>query len=161
MSLPESHIEDSNKLDADAKIDLFQIHLTGSNTKVYLKADNNVTWQGNTYEGTGIKLEGVAKYSDDEVSRPKLTLFNPNGVYSSLVDQGLLDNALVIRHRVLKEHLEANQNISMRQQWRISRVSSMKKFYIIFELRDLMDGQSFLTPGRMFIGPEFTHVSLN
>lgn len=161
MTLPESHIEDSFKLEADGKVDLFQIHLAGSNSKVYLKLDNTVTWQGKTYEGTGVKLEGVAKYSDDEVSRPKLTLFNPNGVYSYLVDQGLLDNALIVRYRLLKEHLDANQNIFMRQQWRVSRISSMKSFYIVLELRDLMDGQSFLTPGRMFLPPEFSKVSLN
>lgn len=161
MDLPESHIEDSFKLEADGKVDLFQIHLAGSNAKLYLKLNNSVTWQGNTYEGTGIKLEGVAKYSDDQVARPKLTLFNPNGVYNSFVDQGFLDNGLIIRYRILKEHLDANLNIFMRQQWRISRVANLKSYYIVLELRDLMDGQAFQCPGRMFIPPEFSKVSLS
>jgi phage-related protein len=158
--VPESHVEDAQKLEADAYVDLFQITLSDKSTKIYLKADNDVTWQGDLYEGTGIQLTGVASYSDGETSRPKLTIYNPEGVYSYIVDQGLLDNANIVRIRVLKEHLDADQPIDRRQQWRVSRVANLRKNAIALELRDMLDGQFFLTPGRMFIPPEFPQVSL-
>jgi len=159
-SNPEEHIVDSKKLDADAYVDLFQITLNDKSTSVYLKDNNDVTWQGNLYEGTGIKIEGVATYSDDQTSRPTLSLYNPAGVYSSLVDKGLLDNATIVRTRVLKQHIDNDQPISRSQQWRVSRVASLRSNFISLELRDMLDGQFFLTPGRMFIPPEFPQVSL-
>lgn len=160
VAAPLEHIEDSKNLDMEPYVDLFQIVLADRSSKVYMKANNTVTWQGDIYEGTGIKIEGVANYSDEEVSRPRLTLYNPDGVYSYLVDQGLLDNAAVIRTRVLKQHIDSDQPIYQRQQWRVSRVASVRKNMLSLELRDLLDGQYFLTPGRMFIPPEFPQVSL-
>ena len=157
---PDSHLEDSNKLDADAYIELFKIILSDNSSIVYLKDSNDASWQGNTYEGTGIKLTGVGTYSDDETARPQLTLFNPKGVYSSLVDEGLLDNATVIRTRILKKHLEEDENISRSQQWRVNRVATLTKHSMSLELRDMLDGQYFLTPGRMYIPPEFPQVNL-
>lgn len=159
--IPQSHIEDSHKLDADAYIELFQIILSDKQSKLYLKLNKTGTWGGNTYEGTGIKMDGVAKYADDQVARPKVTIYNPEGVYSYLVDQGLLDGAIIVRYRVLKEDYEADRPIYRRQQWKVSRVASVKTGYIALELRDMMDGQNFLTPARMFIPPDFPTVSLN
>lgn len=158
--IPAEHMEDALKLDADAYIDLFQIVLSDRSTKIYLKANSNVDWQGNTYEGTAVQIEGIGSYADDEVARPKFTLFNPAGIYSYLVDQGALDNATIVRYRVLKEHIDSDLPIYRRQQWRMSRILSVKTNSISLELRDMMDGQNFYTPGRMFIPPYFPTVSL-
>lgn len=159
-SVPKVHVEDSKKLDADAYVDLFELHLSDGTTRVYLKMNKTTEWQGHTYEGTGIKIEGVGTYADDEVARPKLTIFNPEGVYSYLVDQGLLENARVVRIRVLKEHIEDDVPVFRKQQWYIKRVASVRRTFIGLELRDMIDGQNFLTPGRMFIPPDFPTVSL-
>jgi len=158
--VPIEHIQDSKELEADAYVDLFEIILSDKVTKIYLKKDKDVDWQGHTYEGTGIKIEGVGTYADDEVARPKLTLFNPEGVFSSIVNQGLLDNATVVRIRVLKQHIIDDVPVYRRSQWRVSRVGSMVKPTIGLELRDMLDGQNFQTPGRMFIPPDFPTVSL-
>lgn len=157
---PESHVEDSQKLEADAIVDLFEITLNDTVTKIYMKMNSTVDYQGKTYQGTLIKIDGVASYADDQVSRPKLSVWNPEGVFSSFIDQGLLDNGRVKRIRVLKEHLDNNVNISRTQQWRITRVASNVKPIIVLELRDMLDGQMFLTPARMFIPPTFPVVSL-
>lgn len=159
-SAPIEHIEDSKKLEAEGYVDLYQIILSDKATIIYIKDNNDVTWQGNLYEGTGVKLSGVASYSDDQTSRPQLSLFNPEGVYSSLIDEGLLDNATVIRTRVLQTHINSDEPISRSQQWRVSRIASLTKNTIALEMRDMMDGQFFLTPGRMFIPPDFPQVSL-
>lgn len=158
--IPVEHFEDALELDADGYVSLFEIHLSGSDTVLYLKQSKTRTWQGNTYEGTGIKIEGVGKYADDTVSRPKLTVFNPNGVFSSLVDQGYIDSATVVRYQVLAKHVETDQAIYRRNQWKVSRIIGIKVPFIMLELRTLTDGQIFLTPARMFIPPEFPAVSL-
>lgn len=160
VNVPLSHIQDSKKLEADAYMDLFEILLSDNSARIFLKMNKTMSWQGNVYEGTGIKIEGVATYADEQTSRPKLSIFNPEGVFSSLVDNGTLDNARIFRIRVLKEHLAADLPIYRRQQWRVRRVASLKTPYIILELRDMLDGQNFLTPGRMFLPPDFKAVSL-
>lgn len=158
--IPGQHIEDAQLLDADAYIDLFQITLSDRTTTLYFKMNTEATWQGNTYESNAIKIDGVGKYADDEVARPKLSLFNPEGVYSSLVDGGLLDAATIVRYRVLKYDVDNDRPIYRRQQWKVSRIASIVGNAIILELRDLMDGQIFSVPGRMFIPPEFPTVGI-
>ena len=158
--VPLDHVKDSKELNADAYIDLFEITLAGGTNKLYLKMNHTVEWQGNSYEGTGIKIEGVGTYADDEVARPKLTIFNPEGVFSYLVNEGLLENARVARIRVLKQHIEDDVPVYRRQQWYVKRVASLRRGFIGLELRDMLDGQNFLTPGRMFIPPDFPMVSL-
>lgn len=122
--------------------------------------NKEVDWQGNTYESTAIKIDGVGRYADDEVARPKLSLFNPEGVYSSLVDQGLLDAATVVRYRVLKYDVDNDRPVYRRQQWKVSRIATISSNAIVLELRDLMDGQIFSVPGRMFIPPDFPTVGI-
>lgn len=160
-SAPASHIKDSKELEGDAYVDLFEITLADKSTRLFFKKDKDGTYQGNTYEGTGIKLDGVAKYADDEVARPKLSLFNPDGVFSSLVDKHLLDSAQITRIRVLKDDFDNDRPVYRRQRWRVSRVATVKKGVIGLELRDMLDGQNFLTPGRMFIPPDFPAVSIS
>ena len=158
--IPAAHMEDAQKLNADAYVELFQIHLSDKQSKVYLKINKDQSWQGHDYEGTGIKLEGVGTYSSEEVARPKLSIINPEGIYSSLVNEGLLDNARIVRYRVLKDDVDNDRPIYRVQQWRVSRIVTLTKGAIVVELRDLMDGQNFKVPYRMFMPPEFATVSI-
>lgn len=161
LIVPAAQMEDATQLEADAYIHLFEITLVDNSAKLYLKMDNDVTWQGNFFQGTGIKVTGVAQYADDEVARPGLMLYNPERVFSSLVEQGLLEGASVIRYRILKQHLDADLPVYRRQKWKISRVASLRGDIITCEMRDMLDGQAFVVPGRMFIPPEFPTVSLS
>lgn len=158
--VPLTHMQEANKLDADGVVELFKVLLSDNMTSLYYKVDNDVTWQGQVYEGTAIKLDNVARYSGDERSRPSLKIVNPRGIYSKLIDQGLLDAAVVTRIRVLKQHIDADVGISIKQSWKVHRTVSLTNEYAVFELRDMMDGQFFQIPGRMFIPPEFGQVSL-
>lgn len=160
MTIPAEHIEDSLKLEADGYVSLYQIILPEGAGTLYLTHNHDKTWQGNSYEGTFINISGVASFADEEASRPSLTILNPMNIFHSLVNQGALDNAKVVRIRVLKEHYENNVNIFRKQQWRISRVASLVEPNIVVELRNMMDGQMFMTPARMYIPPEFPAVSL-
>lgn len=157
---PISHVQDAHKLDSDAYVELFEVILADNATKIYLKDKNTLTWQGKTYQGTALKLEGVAAYSDEQTARPKFSIANPKGAYSKLADDGALDNAIIMRRRVLKTHIDSDTPISRTQQWRVTRPASVNSNILVLELRDLMDGQHFTTPARMFIPPEFPQVSL-
>lgn len=158
--IPKTHLEDSSKLEADAYVEFFQILLSDKTTTLYVKINETVTWQNHEYQGTGIKMSGVSQFSDDESSRPTLMLFNPGKVYSALVDQGLLEGGMLTRYRVLKQHVESNAPIFTRQRWKISRVASLRGDTITCELRDMIDGQNFTVPARMYTPPEFPAVSI-
>jgi phage-related protein len=161
MSLPDSHIAENLKLEAEGYVDLFQL-LLHNGARLYLKAGNSVTWQGNTYEGTGIQITNVASYSSEQVSRPTLNLFNPNGVFSPYIRDGEMDKATCIRYRVLVNNVEADvatYSINSWTVWRPLEVNAVQG-KASFELRDQMDGFNYISPARMFISPDFKTVSL-
>ena len=158
---PPEQVEDAQLLDADGYIDLFMITLSDKVSTMYLKADNEVTWQGNTYEGTGIKLSNVGEYSDEESARPKLNLANPDGVFTFPISQGHLEGGTITRIRVLKHHLLNDINISTRRSWKVARVASVTRNAVGLELRGVLDGPYSQIPRRMYIPPEFPFVNLS
>jgi len=169
MTTPQTHLQDSQKLTADGLVDLFEITLDAwrndfdysNNTKVFIKANNTVIWQGNTYEGIGLRFSGAGNSADEQVSRPAFQVANPDGLFTSLVVNGRLEAALVTRKRVLKTDLDANVNQFQVQTWRVSRIASVTKTIITLELRDQLDGQTFLVPARIYMPPTFPLVSLS
>jgi lambda family phage minor tail protein L len=157
---PQSQLDDAQKLESDGMVELYEIQLQPSGV-LYLKNNNEVIYQGQTYEGTAIQIQGVIQSANDEVARPKLTVANTLGVFSSAVDRGELDKATVIRRRVLRDDLVNDRPYYIDNSWVVSRVLSLNKHAIVLELRGQMDGQFFLFPPRMFMPPEFPQVSLS
>lgn len=160
MTVPVEHIEEGQKLSADGLVDLFEIHLNPTGV-LYLKLDDDTTWQGKKFEGIGIKIGSVTKSTSEENNRPILQILNYDGLFSSFVQQGVFERAIVYRYRVLKPHLDADYNIFHREFWVISRVTGLTKEGIQLELRSPSDGPFFVIPGRMYILPKFPSVSLN
>ena len=158
-TLPASHIADAQLLTADGKVDLYKITLVNGSF-VYVKDNNDVTWQGNLYQGTFIKLTDNSQSSTGQLARPHLVFANPTGIYSSLVGQGQLDNATVVRYRVLYADVVANNNIFQQNTWKIRRIVSLDRNQVTCELRDTLDGQFFMIPYRTFSYPEFPTVNL-
>ncbi|WP_419902135.1 hypothetical protein [Kiloniella sp.] len=156
---PAEHKEENQKLAADSYVDLFQIVLR-SGSRVYLKNNNDRDWQGNTYEGTSIKLSEVRRSSDEEQSRPTLSIANPKGIYSPLIRDGDLDRATLIRYRVLSKNLTNNLAVFERNSWTFWRPTLITGEVATFELRQPLDGYNFTTPARTFSPPEFPAVSL-
>lgn len=161
MTLPQSHIDDAHKLIGDGIVELFEISLVPTGI-LRLKANNTVTWQSQTYEGVGIKLDEIQRSADDQSSRPKLLIGNPAAVYSSLVRDGQLDGATVVRKKVLKANIDSNTNVFESQTWRALVVPSLNRRTITLELRELADGAPFfMLPFRTFSPPDFPLVSLS
>lgn len=160
MTVPISHLQEAVKLEADAYVDLFEIALKPSGF-AYIKADDTVSWRGNTYEGLPVKMTQVSAQVDGSVSRPNLQIANPAGMFSIFVVQGYLNNAVVRRHRVLRTDLLANNNISLDQLWIVGRVTSLDKNQITLELRSYLDGPLAVVPNRTFCPPDFPQCSLS
>lgn len=152
--------EDRIKLSADGEVQLFRIDLRNNGGVLRFKADNDVTWQGNLYEGSAVQMSGYKRTADEEVSRPTLTMANPAGILTAHAQSGRLERSIVTRYKVLYQNLVNNLNIFEQDTWYISRVVAITKVSIVVELRNPVDGPNFVTPARMYIPPEFPAVSL-
>lgn len=163
-SAPSSHVQEAQKLTADALVDLFEVTLVGAPTPTIIRFRDGpqVTWRSATYESMACKLTGYDMNSDGSKSRPTLTIMNPAGIFNSFVFQGYLDSAQVVRKRVLRQHLENNSNIYQPAFWYVARVRELISGQgMTLELRSLTDGPDMLIPARKFLPSEgFPFVTL-
>lgn len=168
MTAPITHIQDAQKLSADAYVYLYEIQLYPAGV-MYLCAEQKVTWQGNTYEHWGLALTGVASHSDDQTARPKFSLANftydsegepIRGVFSALHAQKAVEGGTIIRRKVLKTNIENNINVKEEQRWKVARIASERPDIVVLELRNTLDGPRFVIPARKFLPPEFAQVKL-
>ncbi|TPL42621.1 MULTISPECIES: hypothetical protein [unclassified Mesorhizobium] len=158
---PIEHMADSQKLTADGKVNLYEIQLKTEPVILRLSDTVTRTWQGQVWEMFGVQLSGEKRSADDEETRPSLQLINPEGVFSTLVRQRLLDRATVIRYRLLREHYEGDVQIFQRRIWYISRIADVTAGQsITAELRVMTEGPNSRIPARQFIPPEFPMVRL-
>lgn len=160
--LPDTHVADAFSLSPDALVDLFVIQLNqnGGNTMLCFTAKQQVTWQGMTFESIPVTLMGEGVNTNGEWIRPKFSVANPDGVFSTFVAQGKLDGAVITRYRVNKADLDANVARYSMNVWRQSKTLNMNKQTVTFELRTPLDGPQFFLPARAFYPPEYPHVSL-
>lgn len=159
MTAPATHITNAQKLTPEGEGELFEITFPAGGT-LYLKKGATVTWQGQEYTGAGIVIEGEGKKGTGERVRPTLKFNNPYAAFSKAVSDGLVDNSIVVRKKVLKSNLEGDNNIFESHTWYIARCSYLDDEAAVFELRNLSDRQRIAFPPRQFIPPEFTYVSL-
>jgi len=158
---PGSHLAQAQELTADALVDLYEISLKHNNVVYRFKDQNEVTWQGNTYESMACRLTGDQRSSDEEESRPTLQVMNPFGVFNNAVITGKIDQAVVTRYRVRYYDLVNNNNIKEKRMWYIGRVKELiSDQAVTFELRNMTDGPNFQVPARQYIPPDFPTVSL-
>lgn len=161
MTAPVSHVIESQKLTADALVDLYQINLKNSATVFRFKADNTVTWRGNVFEGMACELSGDTRSAEGEESRAQLRVMNPVGIFNAPAMSGALDLAVLTRKRILRNHMESNLNIFEQRMWYVGRIIELISGQSIsFELRNMTEGANFQIPVRMYIPPEFPLVSL-
>lgn len=163
MSAPVEHLQEAQKLTLDALPELYEIQLKNTPTPVFVRFTTTVetTWQSKTYESLACKFSGATRNADDERARPLLQVINPIGIFNSFAMNGNFDGAFLTRRRVLRQHLEANINISDMQLWYVGRVKEVITGQsLTLELRAMTDGPDQLIPARKFIPPEFPFVTL-
>lgn len=119
-----------------------------------------VSWQGNQYDFLPCGLSELKTEADGKASRPNFTFANPEGLFTSAVGQGLLENAQLTRYTLLVTDLEANQPFSIEQGWKITQVQSVQRGLIVTQCREPHDLPVFVLPARAFYPPEFPHVRI-
>lgn len=158
------YIKNAMSLEAEAIITLYKIEMfppaPDLPATLYLSPKVDVVWQGKTWESFQTTLAGELTNSDGEFGRPKFSLANPNGLFSSYIHKRWLDNAIVTRYKVLKSDIDLDVNSYRRNMWKVSKTLGLSKTLATLELRGVLDGQYFTIPGRRFQPPEFAQVSL-
>ncbi len=145
----------------DGEVFLYEVWLapSGSGT-LYLKNNDEVTWQGQLYEKAAIQVTGVSVSTEKGDSSPKLQFANPADIFTPFILSGALEKATLIRKRVLRKHLDANARIYTQRTWYISQVTKIVDSQVYCDLKNLSDGPVYLAPARTYRPPEFPVVSL-
>jgi phage-related protein len=168
-NIPDLYKTEAQLLESEGYITLLELTLLspavmagngGSQLTLRFSSLNAVTWQTDMYEAIPFSITGVGANSSGEVIRPKLSLPNAAGAFSTYAHQGWLDNASVIRRIIRKADLDNDINSFMQKQWRISKIVNLSKNTITAELRSVFDGHNFKMPPRSYFPPEFPSVSL-
>lgn len=160
MVEPVSHAAEALKLSADSYVDLFEVRLHGTSTVLYFWNGETRVWQGNSYEQLPVQMQGDSVSSDGKLSRPQLTVVNPDKIFGGFAANGDFDLAVVIRKRVLQNDFINNVNIFSQRTWIVGRVVSVTSQTMTVELRQTTDMPTWLTPRRTYNPPAFPFVVL-
>ena len=123
----------------------------------------NIVWQGVTYMAMPIQTEGFDVSSQGTLPRPRLTIANVKGIFSSLIR--MYDDLIgmkIIRKRTFAKYLDAvnfpdgNENADSTIHfpddiWYIDKKESENKLTIQWELASAYDLQGVQLPRRQII----------
>jgi phage-related protein len=157
--IPQSHRENNEKLISDGYVHLFEIKLRNGEY-LYFKENNTVKWQGRTWTGIPMAFEGYASASGESLSRPTLSIANPEGSFSTFIRDGILLRSTITRYSVLYQDILNDNNIYQKKVWVAWNVPQLTRDMLQLELRNPMDGVNFDVPARMYLPPEFPSVTL-
>lgn len=158
-NVPNSIRDSAQDLAPDAIVSLFRMTLSDS-TLIYFTPHKELIWQTNTYAEIPCSLSQMEMDAQGRANRPKFTFVNPGGVFTSAIQQGKMNNAELIRYRLLKADLDANLDYAITEKFFVSKIMSLNKDMCVVELRDVLDGHMFKLPARAYYPPEFPHVSI-
>jgi phage-related protein len=157
--IPTGITESAYDLEPDGLVFLYQLVLAGGATTFRFCPKGTYTWQSKTYDQIACLLAEATVSSDGKVDRPTFTLVNPSGMFTQYAVYGL-ENAILTRYQVLRDDLVNNRNFFIKEAMRIAQVQTITKDIIVCQLRDVMDGASFVLPVRSYIPPEFPIVKI-
>lgn len=160
-NLPVTQQFDAHELESKGIRRFFKIEFpTPDNATMYISPYNQIEWLGQTWETIGCNLNEKSQNSSGEMSRPKFTVANPDGIFSKWIQAGEVEGAILTRYEVLLSDIEAGVNAYSKAMWVISKVVSLNHTMATFELRSTLDGANFSLPARSFYPPDFPTVSL-
>tara|TARA_R110002074_G_scaffold378696_1_gene556604 strand:+ start:241 stop:723 length:483 start_codon:yes stop_codon:yes gene_type:complete len=159
MSTPQSILEACYELENEPFVLLYELTDTEGSI-IRLSPLGEVTWRGNVFENIPCTLTSVGRKSNDEKTRPRFSMVNPEGMFTAAVDRRTLEGAKLVRYQLLKSDLDDSADLSLRLDLRITRVMSVTREVIVLESRSALDGAQFRLPYRRYSPPEFPHVRL-
>lgn len=163
MSIPQSHVDDALKLIADGEVYLYEIWPLAGGT-IYCKSDNDVDWQGHTWEGLPIGFTGEELVTTDgSRPTPRMTIGQQDVdllPFKGLMFDGGMDYAKIVRHLVKVDDLVNNRNIKQTTYWRVKRVESYSRTKISLVVASFSGAVSQTLPFRQYIPPAFPWVEI-
>lgn len=158
--IPTRHRDMAHALESEGLVQLLEIRIPGT-PDLYIRINDKrqITWWAKTWEPWAFSLTEIGVVADGEMRRPKLTVANPDGLFSAYIGKGMMDAATVTLYEVLTRDITNNNVSFIKYVWRVGRVVSLNKATATFELRSALDGHSFTLPARKFVPPEYPHVS--
>lgn len=163
-TIPESHKEDSLKLNPEEFYQLFEIKLV-SGTRILMHSGPEVQWspldatEPWTFESALVHISNAGRNTGEKRIRPTLTLGNSLDVFHVPVAEGHLDNATVTRYKVKPANLAADPPVFEKSVWYIAQVPGLGEV-ITCQLRSLSDRQEGPIPTRQYLPPEFPSVTI-
>jgi phage-related protein len=160
-SLPQSHVEDALKLNADAKISLFELTPVSGGT-IYFTPDSPITWLGQLYEGLPCVVSGE-DFSTEKSPTPRLVIGQEDLdllPFKGLIHDGYLDGGMLVRKKVLLDDIKANLNVCERTVWRIKRPDQYSRTKISLVLATYSTATNQTLPFRQYVPPAFPWVDL-
>ena len=134
---------------------------SGLLVRLCICSQKTVVWQGKTWaNNTPCAISETSMTAGGEVTRPKFSIVNPNGLWSRFVHQRYTENAIVQRFRVLRSDIDANINSFSLNLWRASKIVSLSKNMCVIELRTALDGHNFKIPADTYRPPKYPAVSI-
>lgn len=161
-AVPSSHITDSQKLEADGIVDLFELSPNAGGT-LYFKADDAITWLGNEYVGLPVKLSEISKNAENVSSMPKLVIGEENidlSMFKPLIWDGHVDGAILIHKQILLDNLLANLNICEITTYRVKRPENYSRSRIVLQLSTSSNAMNFSIPNQQYYPPDYPSVML-
>ena len=162
-AIPSSHIQDAQKLDADAVIELFELVPAGGTGTFRFKNDNDVTWRGNTYTGLPVVLSGEEISAENGRGSLKMVVGAPNldlSLFKPLINDGTIDGGTVTRIRILLADVLANNLVRETTVFEIRQVITYTRTQVTLQLALPSDGIGFVLPFRQYLAPAFPTVLL-
>ena len=169
METSKTIVNEIQNLSPSAVIEMFELDFGDTETEnVFFHAGTNelrqnIVWQGKTYMALPIEASGFDVSSKGELPRPKLTIANINGMFSSLIRQhDDLIGVKLIRRRTFARYLDAvnfsngnptaDPNIHFPDDlWFIDKKGQENKLMISWELASAFDLQGVQLPRRQII----------
>lgn len=161
--IPLEHVKDSHELVGDGRIELFELTPAGGGGVVRFKNENDAEWRGNAYTGLPVAMSGAKKSAEAGISMPKLIIGQPNidiSIFKPLINDGWLDNAIIVKYTVLLDNLINNRNIRETEVFRVKRVEQYSRSQVTMQLATLSDSLGFQMPYRTYLPPAFPAVAM-
>lgn len=163
MSIPIEHTIDAHKLNADGKIELYELTPSIGSGVLRFKPGPDHTWLGNLYSGISMQFEGESWSSSGISPQPSLVIGQNDidlSAFKPLIWSGGLDNARITKHELLLTHLLGNNNIKKSTVYRVKKVDGYSVSQIKLILSVFSTSGPTSLPFRQYLPPAFPFVVL-
>lgn len=163
MSEPAKIIAETQKLAADAEIELFVLDATKLGGSVYrfhnqpVGGSGVITFDGQDYQAMPIEASGFGFNGTDQPSTPTIRIASLSGAITALVEQyNDLEEAQLTRIRTYRKHLADGSDPDGTARFAediffVSRKAGQNRRYVEFELGNSLDVDGVQAPRRLIV----------